>query len=207
MKKVTAFAKTVEEAVAKALNQLQATKDQVHIRIIEEPAKGLFGIIGSKPAVVEVEMKIDPIEEGKKFLMAVMEQMGVEGFIEVFKREEGVTLNIMGTDVGVLIGHHGQTLDAIQNLVNAVVNKYTEQYIRVFVDAENYRQKRTYALEQLAERLARKVARTKQNIKLEPMNAHERKIIHTYLQNDPYVETYSEGEEPRRYLVIAYKRK
>lgn len=207
MKKVTAFAKTVEEAVAKALHQLQATREQVHIRIIEEPSKGLFGIIGSKPAVVEVEMKVDPIEEGKKFLKSVMIQMGVDGFIEVFKREEGITLNIVGNDVGVLIGHHGQTLDALQNLVNAVVNKYTEQYTRVYVDAENYRQKRIAALEQLAERLARKVARTKQNIKLEPMTAHERKIIHTYLQNDPYVETYSEGEEPRRYLVIAYKRK
>lgn len=207
MRKVTVSAKTVDEAISKALHELQTTKDRVEIKIIEEPAKGLFGIIGSKPAVVEVEEKIDPLEEGKKFLHAIMEKMGVKGHIEVFHREEGITFNLLGNGIGIMIGHHGQTLDALQYLVNAVINRFTEEYTRIQLDAENYRSKRKTTLEELAERLARKAARTKQVVKLEPMTALERKIIHTHLQDDPYVETYSEGTEPRRYIVIAYKRK
>lgn len=210
MRKVTVSAKTVDEAISKALQQLETTKDRVEVKIIEEPSKGLFGLIGSKPAVVEVELKIDPIdpiEEGKKFLTSVMEKMGVKGNIEVFKREEGTTFHLVGSGIGILIGHHGQTLDSLQYLVNAVVNRHTDDYVRVLLDAENYREKRKAALEELADRLARKAARTKQLIKLEPMSAHERKIIHTRLQEDPYVDTYSEGEEPRRYIVIANKRK
>ncbi len=219
MRKVTVSAKTVDEAISKALQQLEATQDQIIVTVIDEPAKGLFGLIGARPAVVEVEVKEgakveekvqekrDPIEEGKKFLTNLMEMMGVKGNIEIFKRDEAVTLNLMGSSIGILIGHHGQTLDSLQNLVNAVVNRYTDEYVRVIVDAENYREKRKATLEELAGRLARKAARTKQAVKLEPMNAHERKIIHTYLQDDPYIETYSEGEEPRRYIVITNKRK
>lgn len=229
MRKVTVSAKTVDDAISKALQQLQTTKDRVEIQIIEEPAKGFLGLIGGKPAVVEVTeisgtaeqiadnvantatqkstSTVDPIEEGKKFVTAVMEQMGVFGHIEVFHREEGVTFNLMGKGIGLLIGHHGQTLDALQYLVNTVVNRHTEAYIRVQLDAENYRDKRKATLEELADRLARKAARTRQAVKLEPMSALERKIIHTKLQDDPYVETYSEGVEPRRYIVIVSKRK
>ncbi len=206
MRKVTVSAKTVDEAISKALHELQTTKDRVEIKVIEEPAKGLFGIIGSKPAVVEVEEKIDPLEEGKKFLHSIMEKMGVKGYVEVFHREDGITFNLLGNGIGILIGHHGQTLDALQYLVNAVINRFTEEYTRILLDAENYRSKRKATLEELADRLARKAARTKQIVKLEPMSALERKIIHTHLQEDPYVETYSEGSEPRRYIVIAYKR-
>lgn len=223
MRKITVSAKTVDEAISKALQQLDTTQDQVIVTVIEEPAKGLFGLIGAKPAVVEVQLKeaagvvekaasgqnpkLDPIEVGKTFLTELMDKMGVKGNIEVFNREEAVTLNLMGSGIGILIGHHGQTLDALQNIVNAVVNRHTDEYLRVIVDAENYREKRKATLEELAGRLARKAARTKQPVKLEPMTAHERKIIHTYLQDDPYVDTYSEGEEPRRYLVITNKRK
>lgn len=218
MRKVTVSAKTVDEAISKALEQLGTTQDKVIVTVVEEATKGLFGLIGVKPAVVTVELmdepkapveeiSVDPIEEGKKFLQDVMEQMGVKGFIEVFNREDTITFNLMGSGIGIMIGHHGQTLDALQYLVNAVVNRYTKDYTRIIVDAENYREKRRATLEELAERMARKATRTKQLVKLEPMNAHERKIIHTHLQDDPYVETYSEGEEPRRYLVIASKRK
>lgn len=223
MRKVTVSAKTVDEAISKALQQLDTTQDQVIVTVVEEPAKGLFGLIGAKPAVVEVQVKEaievveevvqkqqpkqDPIEVGKSFLTELMDKMGVKGHIEVFDREEAVTLNLMGNGIGILIGHHGQTLDALQNLVNAVVNRHTDEYLRIIVDAENYRDKRRATLEELAGRLARRAARTKQPVKLEPMTAHERKIIHTFLQDDPYVDTYSEGTEPRRYLVIANKRK
>lgn len=207
MRKVTVSGKTVEEAVSLALKQLGTTKDRVTIKILEEPSKGLFGLIGSKPAKVEVEKKIDPIEEGQLFLKDIMDQMGVQAQIEIFKRDEAVYFNLVGKDLGILIGRRGQTLDSLQYLVNAVVNRYTDHYLRIILDAERYREKRKEALEELAVRLARKVAKTKQSIKLEPMSALERKIIHTRLQGDRFVETHSEGEEPYRYLVISYRHK
>jgi spoIIIJ-associated protein len=207
MRKVTVSGKTVEEAVSLALKQLGTTKDRVTIKILEEPSKGLFGLIGSKPAKVEVEKKIDPIEEGQQFLKDIMDQMGVQAQIEIFKRDEAIYFNLVGKDIGILIGRRGQTLDSLQYLVNAVVNRYTDHYLRIILDAERYREKRKEALEELAVRLARKVAKTKQSIKLEPMSALERKIIHTRLQEDRFVETHSEGEEPYRYLVISYRHK
>lgn len=207
MRKVTVSAKTVDEAISKALQQLETTKDKVKVTILEEPTKGLFGLIGTRPALIEVEKVIDPIEEAKKFLQDVTKNMDVDVKIEVFKREDAVLFNLVGKGLGLLIGHHGQTLDALQYLVNTVANRYAEGHIRIVLDAEQYRDKRKAALEELADRLARKVARTRQAIKLEPMSAHERKIIHTHLQDDPYVDTYSEGEEPHRCIVISLRKK
>lgn len=207
MRKVTVSAKTVDEAISKALQQLETTKDKVKVTILEEPTKGLFGLIGTRPALIEVEKVIDPIEEAKKFLQDVTKNMDVDVKIEVFKREDAVLFNLVGKGLGLLIGHHGQTLDALQYLVNTVANRYAEGHIRIVLDAEQYRDKRKAALEELADRLARKVARTRQAIKLEPMSALERKIIHTHLQDDPYVDTYSEGEEPNRCIVISLRKK
>ncbi|WP_028988434.1 RNA-binding cell elongation regulator Jag/EloR [Thermicanus aegyptius] len=205
MDKMIFFGKTVEEAVERGLQEMKVTKEKVVIKVLEEPVKGLFGILGSKPAKVELERIVDPIEEGKNFLMNVIEKMGMKVDIEVFHRKEAVYFNLVGDRLGVLIGHHGQTLDALQYLVNAVAGRYAKGKERIILDAENYRAKRKESLEELAERVARKVLKTKESVKLEPMNANERRIIHTHLQNEPHILTVSEGEEPYRSVVIHYK--
>ncbi|MCF6095099.1 protein jag [Microaerobacter geothermalis] len=205
MKKITVTGKTIDEAVAKALSQLQVDREKVEIQIIEEPSKGLFGLIGAKDAVVEVSLKIDPILEGKKFLLNVLAKMGLKATVETFNDSEKVTFNIVGNGLGLVIGRRGQTLDALQYLVNVVINRYSEEHIRVVLDAENYRGKRVKTLEDLADRLAQKVMKTKQQVTLEPMNPMERKIIHTRLQDHDKVRTYSYGEEPNRRVIITMK--
>lgn len=205
MKKITASGKTVEEAVHKALEELNTTEDQVHIQVIENPQKGLFGLFGGKPAIVEVELKPDAVLEAQNFLQELIHKMGIDA--EVHKREEKgkIIFDLEGVSLGTLIGKRGQTLDSLQFLTNLVANRYSEGFVRIQLDAENYRDRRKQSLEQLAERLAQKAIATKQLVKLEPMNAFERKIIHSVLQDKKGIKTYSEGEEPRRYIVIAPK--
>lgn len=205
MDKMIFFGKTVEEAIERGLQEMKVTKEKVTVKVLEEPVKGLFGILGSKPAKVELERIVDPIEEGKRFLLNVLKQMGFEVDIEVLHRKEAVYFNLIGDRMGILIGHHGQTLDALQYLVNAVAGRYAKGKERIILDAENYRAKRKESLEELAVRVARRVLRTKESVKLEPMNANERRIIHTRLQNEPHIFTVSEGEEPHRSVVIRYK--
>ena len=171
--------------------------------MLEDPQKGLFGIIGGKPAIVEVSIKPDPVKEAIVFLRDVIDKMGVSASVEKEEREEGLYLNISGVDIGILIGKRGQTLDSLQYLVNLVANRKSDHYGRIYLDAEGYRARRKEALEMLAKRLSNKVLRTKREIRLEPMNAHERKIIHTALQNVEGVTTYSVGEEPNRRIVVA----
>lgn len=201
--KTTASGKTVEEAVNKALAELNVSEDKVEVVILESPQKGFLGLIGTKPAVVEVAIKIDPVAEGATFLRRLFEMMNVETDISQTERSGDILFELTGKDVGVLIGKRGQTLDSLQLLTNLVVNRHGEKYIKIELDAENYRERRQQALVQLAERLAVKAKRTKAPVRLEPMQAYERKIIHAALQSVPGIETYSEGQEPRRYLVIA----
>lgn len=203
MMKTTASGKTVEEAVEKALAKLNVSEDKVEVVILESPQKGFLGLIGTKPAVVEVAIKIDPVEEGATFLEKLFQLMDVESNISKHDRSGDVLFELTGKDVGVLIGKRGQTLDSLQLLTNLVVNRHGEKYIKIELDAENYRERRRKALVQLAERLAAKAKRTKAPVRLEPMQAYERKIIHAALQSVTGIETYSEGQEPRRYLVIA----
>lgn len=206
MKKVTVTAKTIDEAISLALTQLNATRDQVAVTILEEPSKGFLGLIGVRQAKLEVELQIDPVQEAKNFLEQVLVNMGVEAQIEVKKQKENILFQIMGKDLGIIIGRRGQTLDSLQFLVNTVGNRHSNSYLRIVLDAENYREKRKQALEQLADRLAQKAIKTGQLVKLEPMPSHERKVIHTYLQNRKNINTYSEGDEPQRYLVIQVKK-
>ena len=121
-------------------------------------------------------------------------------------KDKHLFMELTGDDMGILIGKRGQTLDALQYLVNLVVNKKSPYYISVMLDTENYRQRRRETLESLAFNLAKKVKHTRRNVVLEPMNPYERRIIHSALQNDRYVTTYSEGEEPYRNVVITLKR-
>ncbi|MFA9556245.1 RNA-binding cell elongation regulator Jag/EloR [Evansella sp. AB-rgal1] len=203
MRKVTVSGKTVEEAIELGLSKLQTTREQVEVKVVEEPQKGFFGILGGKPAVVEVQVKPDPIKEAIVFLRDTIDKMGVSASVDKEERSEGIFLNITGVDIGVLIGKRGQTLDSLQYLVNLVANRQSENYIRIFLDAEGYRDRRKEALETLAVRLSNKALRTKREVRLEPMNAHERKIIHTTLQNVKGISTYSDGEEPNRRIVVA----
>ncbi|SDZ65094.1 spoIIIJ-associated protein [Evansella caseinilytica] len=205
MRKVTVSGKTVDEAIEQGLQKLDTTRENVDIKVLEEPQKGLFGLLGGKPAVVEVAVKPDPVKEAIVFLRDTIDKMGISASVDKEERAEGIYLNITGVDIGVLIGKRGQTLDSLQYLVNLVANRQSSNYVRIYLDAEGYRERRKEALETLASRLSSKALRTKREVRLEPMNAHERKIIHTALQNVKGVATYSDGEEPNRYIVVAPK--
>lgn len=204
MKEVTVTAATVDEAVQSALQQLGVSKNRVEIVVLDEGKKGLFGIFGHKPAVVKAILKKDPIEEAELFLKKVIQQMGVNAAtIEKQQHGKQVTFMITGEQVGLLIGKHGQTLSSLQLLTQLVANRYAEEYVSIVVDAENYRERREKTLIQLAQKLAEKAVKTGKEVKLEPLPAHERKIIHSALANHKEVVTYSVGVEPHRYIVVS----
>lgn len=205
MKKVTVTGKSIEEAVQSGLDQLQATREQVNIVVLEQPSKGLFGLIGSKDAKVEIELLPDPISEAIHFLKEVTATMSLHVEIERQDVDQAVKLNMSGKDLGLIIGRRGQTLDALQYLVNIVANRASDTHVKVVLDAENFRERREQTLIQLANRLANRVSKTGKDVTLEPMSPHERKIIHSELQNNPKVKTYSKGEEPNRRIVITLK--
>lgn len=196
--------KTVQEAINSALEELGAEREAVDVEIIDEGAKGLFGI-GSKVARVKVTLKEIQMEDGVRFLGSVFEKMKVDVDIEKVEDEESIQLKVTGKDSGIIIGRRGETLDALQYLTSLVVNRKNENYKRVTIDIENYRQKREETLVKLAERLAERVVKYRRNVSLEPMNPYERRIIHSTLQNNNYVETYSVGEDPNRKVVITLK--
>ena len=197
-------AKTVQEAINLALDELHASPDNADIEVLEEGSKGLSGI-GSKVARVRVTLKDIQKNQGEKFLQDVFSKMKVSVDIETEEDEESMTLRIKGKDSGIIIGRRGETLDALQYLTSLVVNKSREDYKRVTVDIENYRQKREETLVRLASRLAERVVRYRKNVTLEPMNPYERRIIHSSLQNNKMVETYSVGDEPNRKVVITLR--
>lgn len=199
--------KTVEDAIAAALAELGVDRDQVDYRVIEAPSKPLFGLLGGREAKVEVTVKrVDPSERARLFLEKVTTAMGLIVTMSTVVTEESVTLNLQGDDLGILIGKHGQTLDALQYLTNLASNRDGRERIRFIIDVEDYRKRRADTLEQLALRLADRAKRTGDRVALEPMTPHERKIIHMSLQDDPRIETYSEGDEPFRRVVIVSKR-
>ena len=199
--------KTVEEAIEAALAELGVGRDQVDYRVLEAPSKPLFGLLGGREAKFEVTVKkIEPIERGRKFLEKIATAMGLQVVISTVTTDDTVTLNLHGDDLGILIGKHGQTLDALQYLTNLAANREGRDRIRFIIDVEDYRKRRADTLEQLALRLADRAKRTGERVALEPMTPHERKIIHMSLQNDTRIETYSEGEEPYRRVVIVSKR-
>ncbi len=209
MNKVVATGKTVKEAVYSALKQLGTTSDKVDIKIIDQPSKRLFGLMGTRDAVVQVELlpdTVDPIEEAILFLKKIFRTMGLSVKTEQFKKEDYILLNLVGNDLGILIGRRGQTLDSLQYLVNIVANKNKNiERVRIILDAENYRVRRKETLESLADKLSYKVMRTGKDVMLEPMTPLERKIIHAHLQDSDKIKTQSHGEEPYRRIVISKK--
>ncbi|MFW5986282.1 MAG: RNA-binding cell elongation regulator Jag/EloR, partial [Halanaerobiales bacterium] len=168
-------------------------------------SSGLLGLIGTRKAVVEVKPKVNPVKTGKQFLESVFSSMPVESELEIVKEKtntEQVLYNIKSPDLGIIIGHRGETLDALQYLTSLVVNKKTDKYFRVLLDAEGYRERRKSTLERLAIRLANKAVSKGRKVMLEPMPPHERRIIHMTLREDERVYTYSEGKEPFRKVMI-----
>lgn len=206
MKEVEQIGRTVKEATEAALQELGVSQDEVLVEILEEPAKGLFGILGSKQARVRVKIREDAATAARKILSQILKALRLDSTIEVRREAEGgVRLDVWGDDLGVLIGKRGQTLNALQFLLSVMMHKATGQKANIFVDVEGYRVKRERTLQSLAERIARKVKTEQRSVSLEPMLSHERRIIHLALQNHPYVTTYSQGEEPLRKVVISPK--
>lgn len=200
-------AKTVNDAITEACQKFVVTSDKLDYIVVEEGSSGFLGI-GSKPAVIKARVKGTIVDKAKDFLNEVFSAMNMVVVIEVKYNEDNRNMNIelSGDEMGVLIGKRGQTLDSLQYLVSLVVNKDSEEYIRVKVDTEDYRERRKETLENLAKNIAYKVKRTKRPVSLEPMNPYERRIIHSALQNDRFVTTHSEGEEPFRRVVVTLKR-
>ncbi|WP_352418574.1 RNA-binding cell elongation regulator Jag/EloR [Proteiniborus sp.] len=209
MKSVVKIAKTVDEAISLALSDLNTVKEDVIVEVLEEPSKGLFGFIGTKEAKVKVTLTNDPISLAENFLYSIFEKMNIVATVAIEKKDNDLIVdinNISNSDMGILIGKRGNTLDSLQYLLSLIVNKDREKYLRVLVDIQNYRAKREETLIRLANKMADKAKTFRRTMKLEPMNPYERRIIHSALQNNPGVRTYSEGEEPYRRVVIEFKR-
>ncbi|MGM0411582.1 MAG: RNA-binding cell elongation regulator Jag/EloR [Bacillota bacterium] len=206
MKSIKVEAKNVEKAVEKALLKLGIERDEAEIDVIDEGSRGLLGLIGNKDAVVEVKEVFDPVKKGKEFLKTLLEKAEINVGVEILEEksnEEQVVYNLTGEkELGLVIGHRGETLDAMQYLTSIYINKELEEYFRVLLDAEGYRDRRRETLERLAERLADKAKRKKRKVVLEPMPPHERRIIHIKIKENNNVKSYSEGKEPYRKVMI-----
>jgi spoIIIJ-associated protein len=206
MKSIEIAAKTVENAVETALKELEVSREEVEVEILEEPSKGLFGILGSKMAKIRVTVKETAEDIAIEFLTNVFEEMGFKVELESRKENDCLYISIKGSQMGILIGRRGETLDSLQYLTSLVVNRRSEGRTHVILDIEGYRKKREETLIRLARRLADKVKRTGNKVMLEPMNPQERRIIHTALQNNLEISTYSQGEEPYRKVIIDLKK-
>ncbi len=205
MKSIEASGKTVDCAIDKALNKLKKSKDEVEIEVLEEPSKGIFGILGSRLARIRVTIKESPSDIARDFLNEVLSQMKVDVKFETKNTGEYYYLSMSGENLGILIGHRGETLDALQYLTNLAVSRKLAKKVRIVLDVEGYRKKRENTLVNLALRLSERVKKDGKKITLEPMSPYERRIIHTTLQEEKSIYTFSEGEEPYRKVVIAPK--
>lgn len=199
--------KTVEEALKNALKELNVTEDKINYSIVDEGNRGLFNFIGSKPAKILVTVKRDYVLEAKTFLRSVLDSMDIKAEIRIKEEDNVLNINLLGPKMGVIIGYRGETLDSLQYLISLVVNKgHDIPYKRVVLDTENYRVKREETLKRLADKTAYKVRKSGRPFKLEPMNPYERRVIHSALQGNQTIYTYSEGEEPYRRIVVDIRR-
>lgn len=205
MKTVEKAGRTIDEAIDAAIEELGSSRREVNIEIINMPAKGFLGI-GSKDALVRVSVEDGATTHAIDFLAGIFKQFGLNVEIHPVDHEDYVTLDLVGRDLGILIGRRGETLDALQYLTNLTVARHFPERTRFVIDVEGYRGKREETLKRLALRLADKVKESGRNTSLEPMSPYERRIIHTVLQDDEEVRTFSEGEEPYRKVVIARKK-
>jgi len=204
MKTIIQQGKTVDEAIQLGLKELKASKEQVEVEVIEEGNKGILGFL-SRDAKVKLTLKQNPIQKVENFLQGLVERIDVNSIFHVTSDKDVIKVDFQGADVGIIIGKHGKTLDAIQFLTSLAVNKGNDDFKRIIIDAENYRARREKSLTRFARNMAQKVKNTKRNIVLEPMLPNERRIVHTALQNDSTVYTKSIGEGPNRRVVISLK--
>ena len=200
-------AKNVDDAITQATVQLGITSDQLEYEVLDKGSTGFLGI-GSKNAVIKARKKFSIDENVVEFLSSIFDamKMEVEILVAVNEEEHIIEVELKGDDMGILIGKRGQTLDSLQYLTNLAINKHSDEYYKVKIDTEDYRKSRKETLENLAKNIAYKVKRTKRPVSLEPMNPFERRIIHSALQNDRYVTTHSEGDEPYRHVVVTLKK-
>jgi len=206
MKSIEVEGKTIEEALNKALVELGTNENMVNVEVLYPGSKGLFNVIGVKPARIRVSKKYDYIEEARNFIANILNCMEIEAKIDIKEENDTLIINLSGEKMGVIIGYRGETLDSIQYLVSLVVNKVHElPHKKVILDTENYRSKREETLRGVAIKTSNKVKKTRKVFKLEPMNPYERRIIHSALQEDAFVNTYSEGDEPFRRVVVEFK--
>ena len=232
MKTLEIKGKTVEEAIESGLKELSASMENISYEVLQQPSRGFLGVFGVKPAIVKLSLKEKAVEvkeariettntnlkdkketsqyevTAKKFLRDVLNNMNIMCEIHVEDTKEALKVNLVGPDMGILIGHRGETLDSLQYLLSLVVNKEhkDQKYKRVVIDTENYRKKREETLIRLANKLASKVKKTGKDVRLEPMNPYERRVIHSALQGSKAILTRSEGEEPYRRVVISLKK-
>lgn len=206
VKTIEMVGKTVDDAVNAALAELNAKKENVDVEVLEEGSKGFLGM-GSKDAKVRVSLKCTPQNKAVDFLSGLFDVWGLNVKISTELDGDVLKVELEGDDMGVVIGKRGETLDALQHLTSLNVNTGDGDFVKVSLDTEGYREKRVKTLESLAAKLASKVAKTRHNVTLEPMNSYERRIIHASLQDNEFVTTYSVGQSPNRKVVIAYNRK
>ena len=208
MKFVETTGKTRDEAIQKAVDQLGLSKDKLQIEVLEEGSKGFLGFLGSKDFRIKaVAIEDDTVETRiESFLKQIFEVMNIDASIAIDLNSDIAKVSVLGDSAGQLIGRRGEALDALQMLLSLAVNKTPGEYVRIMLDIEEYHSKREESLVRYANKMARTAAKQRKNIKLEPMTPYERRIVHSALQSDNYVTTYSEGEDPYRKVVIAVKR-
>lgn len=206
MKSIEVVARTVEEAIAEALRELQVEREDVEVTVLEEGNKGFLGILGSKQAKVRVEKKVPEyeikLERALEFLKELLGHMGLSPVVTGHADEESVNLRIDGEDLGILIGRRGQTLESLQYLTSLAVNRQGGEWMRINLDIGDYRAKREESLRALAQRAALKAESSGRRVALDPMSAAERRIVHQELQEFGGVVTQSEGQDPYRRVVI-----
>lgn len=203
MKILEMTGKTIDEALENALRELKLTKEMVDYEVLEEGSKGFLNFIGTKPARIKVIVKHNYKDDVEDFLRNLLNNMNVKSEISIKEENESIFINLTGPKMGTIIGYRGETLDAIQYLCSLVANKDSNSpYKKVVLDTENYRKKREETLIRVAEKTAYKVRKNNRAYKLEPMNPYERRIIHSALQDNEFVYTFSEGDEPNRKVVV-----
>lgn len=203
MKILEMTGKTIDEALENALRELKLTKEMVDYEVLEEGSKGFLNFIGTKPARIKVIVKHNYKDDVEDFLRNLLNNMNVKAEISIKEENESIFINLTGPKMGTIIGYRGETLDAIQYLCSLVANKDSNSpYKKVVLDTENYRKKREETLIRVAEKTAYKVRKNNRAYKLEPMNPYERRIIHSALQDNEFVYTFSEGDEPNRKVVV-----
>ena len=199
--------KSKEEALNKALTELNVSQQDLEVEVLEQPVKGFLGFLGSKEGLYKFTVIEKETDIAKEFVQTILKNANVDANVSVAQENNLIKVDIVGKDAACLIGRRGETLDSIQFLTGLALNKINkDSHMRVLVDIENYRSKREESLMRYANKVAREVAKTKKTKRLDYMNPYERRIMHSALQNDKYVTTYSEGTDPYRRLVIEYKR-